>query len=45
MEKQKYFTPIDEDIRIGYELEFHNWSIDEAGVPELNYDRWEAKIF
>jgi hypothetical protein len=41
---EKYFKPTLEDIRVGYELEYHNWSIDEAGESELNYDWWEATI-
>lgn len=40
----KYFTPDIEDIRVGYELESHNWSMDEMGIPELNYDRWEKWV-
>ena len=39
--ENKYFTPSVEDIRVGYEGEYHNWSMDEAGVDELNYNRWE----
>ena len=42
--ENKYFTPDIEDIRVGYEGEYHNWSMDEAGIPELNYDRWEKAI-
>jgi hypothetical protein len=42
--EQKYFKPSLEDIRVGYKLEFHNWSINEAGIAELNYDRWEKTI-
>jgi len=40
----KYFTPSIEDIRVGYEGEYHNWSMDEMGKPELNYNRWEKAI-
>ena len=39
----KYFRPTKEDIHIGYEIESHEWSMDEAGDPELNYDRWVPK--
>ena len=39
--ENKYFTPSVEDIRVGYEGEYHNWSMDDAGVDELNYNRWE----
>lgn len=42
--ENKYFTPDISDIRVGYELESHNISMDELGVPELNYDRWEKRI-
>lgn len=41
---EQYYTPAIEDIRVGYELEYHNWSMDEMGVPELNYDRWDKTI-
>ena len=36
----KYFRPAKEDIHIGYEIESYEWSMDEAGDPALNYDRW-----
>lgn len=42
--ENKYFKPSIEDIRIGYELEFHNFSMDELGISELNYDRWDSTI-
>lgn len=38
--KRKYFTPTIEELHVGYEHESHEWSMDEAGDPELNYDRW-----
>lgn len=41
MEENKYFKPEIEDIRVGYELEYYNMSMDEIGEPELNYSRWE----
>lgn len=37
---EKFYTPDITDIRIGYELESHEWGCDEQGIPELNYDRW-----
>ena len=40
----KYYTPSIEDIRVGYEVESHEWCIDEIGTPERNYDRWTTKI-
>lgn len=40
---EKYFTPDIEDIRVGYEIESYELSIDEAGDPKLNYDRWVKK--
>lgn len=40
----KYFTPSIEDIRVGYELQYHNISMDEAGEAALNYDRWDTTI-
>lgn len=42
--ENKYFTPDIEDIRVGYELQYHNWSMDEAGVKELNFNKWETTI-
>jgi len=42
MENSKYCTPTIEEIKVGFELQYHNFSIDEAGVPELNYDRWDT---
>lgn len=42
--ENKYFIPEISDLRVGYEGEYHNSSIDEAGVKELNYDRWEKTI-
>lgn len=42
--ENKYFVPLIEDIRIGYECESYEWSMDEAGIPELNYDRWVKTI-
>lgn len=42
--ENQYFIPSIEDIRVGYEIESHEWSMDEAGEPELNYDRWVKKI-
>lgn len=42
--ENKYFKPSIEDIKIGYELEFHNFSMDELGISELNYDRWDSTI-
>lgn len=42
--ENKYYTPSIEDIRVGYELEYHNWSRDERGEPKLNFDRWESTI-
>lgn len=44
METTKYFTPNIEDIRVGYEGWYFNSCIDELGVPELNYARWEKTI-
>ena len=40
----KYYTPKIEDIHVGLEVERHEWSIDEAGDPKLNYDRWVKSI-
>jgi hypothetical protein len=42
MENSKYCTPTIEEIKVGFELQYHNFSIDEAGIPELNYDRWDT---
>lgn len=38
--ENKYYTPSIEDLHVGYEIESHECSMDERGVPELNYDRW-----
>jgi hypothetical protein len=38
--KNKYFEPDITELRVGYEIESHEYSEDEAGIPELNYDRW-----
>jgi hypothetical protein len=44
MENNKYYTPSIDEVYVGFELEYHNFSIDELGVPELNYDRWDTTI-
>lgn len=44
MSTSKYFTPDIEDIRVGYEGWYFNSCMDELGVPELNYARWEKTI-
>lgn len=36
----KYYRPAKEELHVDYEIESHEWSRDERGVPELNYDRW-----
>ena len=38
---EEYFKPQLEDIRVGYELEYHNSCMDELGIPELNYNGWD----
>lgn len=42
--KNKYYTPSIEDIRVGYELEYHNSMSDMIGDPKHNWSRWEATI-
>jgi len=42
MENNKYYIPTIEEIKVGFELQYHNFSRDEAGIPELNYDRWDT---
>ena len=43
-EATTHFKPDITDIKVGYELEYHNSCIDKAGDPELNYSRWEACV-
>ena len=40
----KYYVPQIEDIKVGYELQYHNWGMDELGVKELNFNKWETCI-
>ena len=37
---EKYYIPTIEEFHIGFEYETHEWSRDERGDPEQNYDKW-----
>lgn len=44
MDTEKYYTPIIDEFYVGFEYQSHEFSRDELGVKENNYDLWVDNV-